>query len=55
MDKVVNQGDNFEMLGFECDLNGMASPYTYVTTARTIVLETGAVNLYRDILRKCPE
>ena len=51
----MRKEDSYEMLGLECDLNRLVSPYTYVTKERTIVFEAGAVNLYRDILRLNPE
>ena len=39
------------MLGIECDLNGIASPYTYIAKERTLAFCSGAINLYRDMLR----
>ena len=43
------------MLGAECDLNGIASPYTYVAKEQTYAFCSPAVSLYKDILRQNPE
>lgn len=51
LEKVINSSDRYEMLGIECDLNGIASPYTYIALDRTLAFCSGAVNLYRDIMR----
>ena len=51
MEKVINNSDSYEMLGIECDLNGIASPYTYIALDRTLAFCSGAVTLYRDIMR----
>lgn len=55
MEKVVNSSEKYELLGIECDLNGIASPYTYIARERTLAFCSGAVALYRDIMRQNPE
>ena len=55
LDKVITDNDQYEMLGSECDLNGIASPYTYVAKEQTYAFCSPAVNLYKDILRQNPE
>ena len=51
LDKVITDNDTYEMLGAECDMNGIASPYTYVAKEQTYAFCSPAVNLYKDILR----
>ena len=55
LEKVINSNDKYEILGDECDLNMVASPYTYIAKDRVVAFVTGAVSLYRDILRANPE
>ena len=55
LDKVITDNGTYEMLGAECDLNGIASPYTYVAKDQTYAFCSPAVNLYKDILRQNPE
>ena len=51
LEKVIDSSVEFEVLGPESDLNGIASPYTYVAKERTVALCSPSVQLYRDILR----
>ena len=51
VEKLIDSSKEYELLGIECDLNGIASPYTYVAKERTLVFCSGAVSLYREILR----
>ena len=55
LEKVIDSSDGYELLGDECDFNMVASPYTYIAKDRVIAFVTGAVNLYRDILKVNPE
>lgn len=56
MEKVINpEAEKFEVLGDECDLNAVASPYTYIAKDKVVALGSAVVPLYRDILRQNPE
>lgn len=56
MEKVINpEAEKFEVLGDECDLNSVTSPYTYIAKDRVVVLGSAVIQLYRDILRQNPE
>ena len=54
-EKVIDSSKQYEILGIECDLNGISSPYTYVAKEYTLAFCSAAVPLYRDMLRQNPE
>lgn len=43
------------MIGQECDFNGIVSPYTYVVIERSIVFQSDAMGMYKNIMRANPQ
>lgn len=51
---VANLPEKATMIGEECDLLGMASPYTYIAKQRTLVFVTKVEKFYKEMLNLNP-
>jgi len=55
IDKVIDWREQLEIVGTECDLNGLTSPYTYIAKQLTFAFEIEAVGLYTDMMKHTQE
>ena len=51
---MANLPEKATMIGEECDLLGIVSPYTYIATKRTLVFATKVEKFYKEMLNLNP-